>query len=287
MLRIGDFSKLARVSVRTLHYYDQIGLLRPAAVDAGSDYRYYDLSQLPTLHRILALKDLDLSLDQIRHVLAAQPTAGELRTILEGKRAELDESVQRARETLARVESRLALLENDSAEEPADVTLTTTAIQPIVFQRLLVPTAHEVDTMCAHAFDALHERLAWLGVARVRDVLLFHVDEFTAEDLDVEVAAEIDTGAAAEIDTGAVEPFGFRHVPAQPRVASLIFEGSCGELPKLGRRFFRWLATAGYESIPPSREIHHQGWRPTDDPEAQVVIELQMPVAPLRLARGG
>jgi DNA-binding transcriptional MerR regulator/effector-binding domain-containing protein len=287
MLRIGDFSKLARVSVRTLHYYDQIGLLRPAAVDGGSDYRYYDLSQLPTLHRILALKDLGLSLDQIRHVVAEQPTADDLRTILERKRAELGQSVRRARETLARVESRLAFLEDDGAAEPADVTLTATAGQPVVFQRLLVPSAHEIDAMCARAIDGLRARLRWLGVDGIRDVLLFHGDGYTAADLDIEIAVEIDPGAAAELDAVAVEPFGLRHVPDHPRVASLVFEGSCGELPEVGRRFFRWLAAAGYESIPPSREIHHQGWRRTEDPDEQVVIELQMPVAPLRLARGG
>lgn len=287
MLRIGDFSKLARVSVRTLHYYDQIGLLHPAEVDAGSDYRYYELSQLPALHRILALKDLGLSLDQIRDVVAQQPSAADLRTLLEDKRAELDQSVQRARETLARVESRLALLDDDSTAEPADVKLTATTAQPIVFQRVLVPTAGEVDAVCARAFHALRERLGWLAVTGVRDLLLFHVDGYTTEDLDVEIAVELDPDTAAKLDTAALGPFGFRHVPAQPRVASLVFSGSCGELPRVGRRFFRWLATAGYESVPPSREIHHEGWRRTEDPDAHVVIELQMPVAPLRPAPGG
>ena len=47
MLKIGDFSKLSRVSVRMLRYYDEIGLLKPAEIDRFTDYRYYSEAQLP------------------------------------------------------------------------------------------------------------------------------------------------------------------------------------------------------------------------------------------------
>ena len=56
MIKIGEFSKLAQVPVATLRYYDQVGLLKPVAVDRFTGYRYYSVSQLPRLHRILALK---------------------------------------------------------------------------------------------------------------------------------------------------------------------------------------------------------------------------------------
>jgi DNA-binding transcriptional MerR regulator len=58
MLKIGDFSALAQVSITTLRYYDQAGLLTPAHVDELSGYRYYSVRQLAQLHRILALRDL-------------------------------------------------------------------------------------------------------------------------------------------------------------------------------------------------------------------------------------
>ena len=58
MIKIGDFSKLSLVSVKTLRYYDEVGLLAPVETDRSSGYRYYSLDQLPRLHRILALKDL-------------------------------------------------------------------------------------------------------------------------------------------------------------------------------------------------------------------------------------
>ena len=79
MLKIGDFSKLAQVSVKTLRYYGQLGLLKPAWTDRFTSYRYYALDQLPRLNRILALKDLGFSLEQIRRLLRDDLSAAELR----------------------------------------------------------------------------------------------------------------------------------------------------------------------------------------------------------------
>jgi DNA-binding transcriptional MerR regulator len=70
MIKIGDFSRLSQVPISTLRYYDEVGLLRPAAIDETSGYRFYTLEQLPLLNLILALKWLGLSLDQIAQLLA-------------------------------------------------------------------------------------------------------------------------------------------------------------------------------------------------------------------------
>lgn len=69
MFAIGEFARLAQVTVKTLRYYDEAGLLKPAHVDRDSGYRYYKASQLPRLNRILVLKELGFSLDQIATLL--------------------------------------------------------------------------------------------------------------------------------------------------------------------------------------------------------------------------
>ena len=61
MIRIGDFARIGQVSIVTLRHYDEIDLLKPIAVDSVTSYRYYSVSQLPRLNRILALKDLGFS----------------------------------------------------------------------------------------------------------------------------------------------------------------------------------------------------------------------------------
>ena len=69
MLKIGEFSKLSRVSVRMLRHYDEIGLLKPAEIDRFTDYRYYREDQLPVAGRIAALKDMGFSLADIVRIL--------------------------------------------------------------------------------------------------------------------------------------------------------------------------------------------------------------------------
>ena len=78
-LRIGEFSALGRVSVRMLRHYEKLGLLAPAETDAFTSYRYYTLDQLPRLNRIIALKELGFSLEQVGGILAKNPTADEMR----------------------------------------------------------------------------------------------------------------------------------------------------------------------------------------------------------------
>jgi len=82
MFSIGEFARHGRVSVRMLRHYDAIGLLRPASVDAATGYRFYRASQLAELNRIIALKDLGFTLQQVQAILAEQVSAAELRGML-------------------------------------------------------------------------------------------------------------------------------------------------------------------------------------------------------------
>ena len=77
-IRIGDFSRLSWVSIKTLRYYDEMGLFKPIEVDRSTGYRYYSANQLRRLNRILALRDLDLSLE-----MSLRDIPGSRRGILE------------------------------------------------------------------------------------------------------------------------------------------------------------------------------------------------------------
>ena len=91
MIKIGEFSKLAQVSVPTLRYYDQMGLLKPVKVDQFTGYRYYSVSQLPQLNRIVALKGLGFSLEQISAVLAEGLTPEQMRGMLRLRHAQISQ----------------------------------------------------------------------------------------------------------------------------------------------------------------------------------------------------
>ena len=83
MLKIGDFSKLSRVSIRMLRHYDEIGLLKPAETDPFTDYRYYSEAQLPTVCRITALRDMGFSLGEVRAILPIYHDRGQLDALLD------------------------------------------------------------------------------------------------------------------------------------------------------------------------------------------------------------
>ena len=69
MYRIGLFSKINKVTVKTLRYYDKIGLLKPAYIDRENDYRYYISAQLPELHKIISLRQSGFSINEISALL--------------------------------------------------------------------------------------------------------------------------------------------------------------------------------------------------------------------------
>jgi DNA-binding transcriptional MerR regulator len=101
MLKIGEFSKLAQVSVKTLRYYDELGLLRPNWVDRYTGYRYYSLQQLPRLNRLLALRELGFPLVQIERMLREDLSPSELRRLLKLRQVELEHQVQAEQARLA------------------------------------------------------------------------------------------------------------------------------------------------------------------------------------------
>ena len=120
MFSIGEFARLGGVSARTLRHYDEIGLLRPATVDPDSGYRGYAAPQLGQLNRIMALKELGLSLTQVR-VLLAGVTLDELRGMLALRRAQLEQELEQHRNELLRVEGRLRSIAREDDMSADDI----------------------------------------------------------------------------------------------------------------------------------------------------------------------
>jgi DNA-binding transcriptional MerR regulator len=108
---ISDFARLGQVSVRMLRHYDELGLLRPDHVDPWTGYRSYSPEQLHVLNRLVALKDLGFTLDQVRRILLEQVGPEELRGMLRLRRIELEDEARAVSTRLMAVESRLRMIE--------------------------------------------------------------------------------------------------------------------------------------------------------------------------------
>jgi DNA-binding transcriptional MerR regulator len=105
MLSIGEFARIGHVSPRMLRHYDQLGLLRPERLDPAPGYRSYGVHQLSRLHRLLALRDLGFTLEQIGDLLEGEPPLEQLRGMLRLRRAELEQTVAEEQGRLRRIEA--------------------------------------------------------------------------------------------------------------------------------------------------------------------------------------
>ncbi len=274
MLKIGEFSKIAQVSVKTLRYYDRVGLLKPAHIDRYSGYRYYRLDQLIRLNRILALKDLEFSLDQISELLEVSLPREALHNLLHNKALELRDRIREDHTRLLRVENRLRSIQELNAHEPSPVVLKSAPNQKVATIRSLLPSIDQLAGWQKATRDAIHQHLDRQGMRFTSpDILIFHQDEYRETDLDVEAGRILD-GSAWMVDRlQDKEGIKVYTLPGVNHLASRVMtEGS--DPSEAYAHLMQWTQMNGFRPIGPWRELTHtQG-----DTAAQRVIEIQRPV---------
>jgi DNA-binding transcriptional MerR regulator len=147
---IGAFAKLGGVTVRMLRHYDHIGLFVPSRVDPITGHRAYEGAQLPRLNRLVALKDLGFSLEQVGELLSDGIEVDALREMLRCRAAELETRLLRDRQTLDRVRGRMRLIESETPMPVTDVEVKHVAPQRVLGLRV---------TDDDHGIEALFERV--------------------------------------------------------------------------------------------------------------------------------
>ena len=143
MLKIGDFSKLSRISIRMLRHYDEIGLLKPGKVDAFTGYRYYEESQLLDAERIQVLKNMGFGLSVIREIMGKYADAEELKHFLEIKRQETAEQEQILRQRKHLIDSTIEWMRKDGSIMGYDVSLKTLPKRYVASVRQVIPAYEE------------------------------------------------------------------------------------------------------------------------------------------------
>ena len=269
MFKIGDFSKLSQVSVKTLRYYDEIGLLRPSEIDRFTGYRYYTASQLSRLNRILLLKDLGLSLDQIGHLLEDDLPPAQLRGMLKLRQAEIEHSIEDEEARLVRVAALLNQIEQENA--------TTVSQYDIVIKKVAPVRIASIRDVVAN-YDAQGELWGELGaylaqhnVKAVAPCLTIdHNDSYKERDVDLEVCEVIDAALPA---TDRVK---VRELPAVEQMACTVHHGPFNLLSHGYQALMQWAEASGYRFCGPSREVYLQVSETGD--ESTNVAEIQIPV---------
>ena len=249
MYKIGELSRLSQVPIRTLRYYDQIGLLVPAHVDRQSGYRGYAAEQFEQLNRILVFKDLGLSLREIRSLLADRGSAADLRALVERKHAELEQRVELERRRLARAAARLALIDGGIP----NIAVRVVEARWVASVRATLASHDDCDGL----FDELGRHVRG---PRMQRGAIWHT--CARGTIDCEAFALLPARIAPR---GRVV---VRQLPAQ-RVAALVYRGDTDYLPAY-RAMRTWIAESGLAITGPKRELFLRG--------EQSVTEIQFPI---------
>lgn len=278
MLKIRDFARLAEVSMATLRYYDEIGLLKPIQVDPATGYRFYTIDQLPQLHRILAFKELGLGLAQIVEILAEGISPEAMQGMLRLRQAQLQQRIDAEQEQLVRIEARLRSLEQGAGMPAYDVVLK--AVKPI--NGVSVHLTADEFAHQAHWIDAVEAILMRYDVRTTDHLLLLHSMQ---EDEQIPSSIEIVAPMAWDDATALLRQSQGRlrrcELPPFPHVASTIHHGHPAQVLSAYQALGAWIEHNAYTIIGPRRKIRLR--RGAD--LAAALTEIQFPVEKYQLSR--
>ena len=268
MIKIGDFSKLSRISVRMLRHYDEIGLLMPCHVDQFTAYRYYNAEQLSAVSRIQALKDMGFSLSAIKEILLTYDDSESLRNYLRIQHSQAKQDAEAA-------ERRLQLLENVLNRIGDDIFMNYTVTIKEIPQRHVASLRRVIPSYG-------DERILWeqmgseTGAQGMQmanpyfSLAVFHDEGYKDADVDVEIQVAV---AGTYKDTENVR---FLTVPAV-NVASSIMKGSYDQLTSVNEAIASWVTGNNYSFEGAMFLIYHVS--PGHDPNPENwVTEVCYPV---------
>jgi len=284
MLRIGDFSRLSQVTVKTLHHYDDIGLLKPSQVDRFTSYRYYTLDQLPRIHSIMALKELGLSLEEIAQLLRDDLPPEQIRGMFRLKQAEAQQHVREEQVRLAQIEFRLRQIEREGMVQTVDIVVKR--IEPFYaltlrHQKQTWPERKLIGEAMSDALDrGLIRPMGGtaanaFGSAPLTNI--FYEEEFQGEYADTEVVITVEATHPPEVSLGAVGTFTLREIPAIEAAATYMHQGDYGSLNEKYVFLQRWAVENGYRLSGTWRFVYHRGPMHDADP-SEYLFELQHPI---------
>lgn len=266
MLKIGEFAVLADMSIKTLRYYDDIGLLKPIIVDANTGYRYYEYSQLARAYRLTSFKNMGLALNEIAELLDNKMTPGPTRRFLKTKRADLSEKLQTIQEQIAYLDNKIYEVEMDGHMAHYEVMVKRLEPMKVLLAKGKAPLKQDVgDTI-----EQLRQKVARYNAFPTAPMMaLFPAYIHPVKDIPIEVVQPTDNTFRLTGEDGVEETL----LPAMT-VAAVIHTGA-SDMASGWVALNDWIKRNDYQVAGAFREIflHEE----TND-EEQLAYELQFPI---------
>ena len=263
LYKIGMFANMNRVTIKALRYYDEQKLLVPVYVDEENGYRYYAAGQMAQLHRIIALKNMGFSIDDIRKIIEG----AEEKSFLLVKKQEILKEIAVLTDKLSQIESYLA---RDSINLSAPVLIKE------IPQAIVCTMKRRIKS-----YDALFELMPQMGAqmelsdcrcAQPSYCFTHYLEpEYKEEDILVEICEAV---TEKKPDTGDIA---FKVFPKVPMAACIFHKGSYNTLPESYAMLLQYIEENGYEICGNIRESYIDGvWN--KETENEWLTEIQIPV---------
>ncbi|HOC30546.1 MAG TPA: MerR family transcriptional regulator [Treponemataceae bacterium] len=271
MYRIGLFSKITKVTVKALRFYEEQGLLQPEYVDSINGYRYYSSTQLPHTFKIVSLRQCGFSIPEIRAVLDGSDPA----RIFEDKKRELERTARETERQLASITHYLDSIEKEHAM-PYQIVLKELPKVFVYSLKTVVDSYDEYFDLMPRTGAALEKTNPELTcVTDPPYCFVRYLDgEYRERDISIELCEAVTGPGNGKLPDG-IE---FKTIDRVPTAAYVLHKGPYSTLPAAYAAVFKWIEDNGYVASDCPRESYIDGiWNCQTD--ADWLTELQVPVA--------
>ncbi|HYF34034.1 MAG TPA: MerR family transcriptional regulator [Prosthecobacter sp.] len=248
LFSIGEFSRISGLSVKTLRFYDEKGLLKPARVDPTNDYRYYDSSSAERASVIVRLRELQFPLEEIARVLAECGDEADLLGAMQRQRRIISERLRADRKAAKTLETMIRHeQESERLIRETSFAVEEKNLEPILVAGLRMKGRYEE---CGRGFGTIARAMG--RHLNGRPLCLYYDGEFREEDADFEPCFPLSREVASR------ENIAVRLLPGV-RCLTLIHRGP---YPQIGRSYRRLLLEAkkrGLALLLPTREVYLKG----------------------------
>jgi DNA-binding transcriptional MerR regulator len=290
MLKIGDFSRLARVTIKTLRYYDELGLLKPAKIDSYTGYRYYSADQLPRLHRIIALKDMGLSLEEIARLLRDDVSISHILDLLHAKQEAEKQRLEDELERLKWVEDWVSEVERENKLPAYEMIIKKIPPVQVVSTRTMIPNTFNIKPVWRKASSVITEMADHIIKSNAQivgpPIGMFHGETSGVEEYDWELAFPVSQNVPSRGE------FQYKELPGYDQMVTTIHRGGINSGAPANIALAKWFETSDYQIIGTRREIYLIDLRfvgpdrniyfndtNSNSPPDEGIVEIQIPVA--------
>ena len=267
-LKIGEFSRLMQVTVKTLRHYEQKGLLTPDEVDEWTGYRYYNISQMLRLNSIRQLQQLGFTLDEIKNLFDDEshiPSVEQLTEKIEETERQLKLLITRRNQLLELIDSRkkIKTMEKFSIESLPEIIVAS--------HREIISDYSALGMLCYTVIGPEMQRLGCKCPPPGYCFTVEHNKEYTPTDIDIEYCEQVEEMGN---DSNIIQ---FKKLPSVPKALCMKHYGPYERFYESFTKAFAYMDEHGYEIADKPRTCYIDGIWNQEDPEKWLSI-IQIPI---------